>query len=164
MLLKSRSYSERSNWVEMLTSIGVLYYYIHKVPFLPGSFETHPSEFGALLIKVIVASIILSIIYSGVFGLGARNSSSKEDERDLLYRHKATTWAYWLMNIGIAYLIVQLFLNSWLGAFNNETLVDNGLFLSVPPIDFILHGLIILGFICQIMQNLSEIALQRRGA
>jgi len=163
MLLKSRSYSERSNWVEMLTSIGVLYYYLHKIPFLPGSFETHPAEFGELLIKVIFASIILAIIYSIVFGLGAGNSLSKEDERDLQCRQKAATWAFWLMYAGVVFLIVQLFINSWIVNFNNGDSSTGGLFISIPPTDFLLHGLIILCFISQITQNLSEIILQRRG-
>lgn len=170
MLLKNHSYSERANWVELLTGIGVLSYYLNKIRFLPGGFESHPTEFGILLIKVIVASIVLAIIYSVVFGLGEESESSKEDERDISIRRKATTWAYWIMNAGIIYLIVQLFINKAALIYTETDLTNiapsimsEPPFISVPSIDFMLHGLIILGFITQIAQNLIEICFQRRG-
>ncbi len=170
MLLKNSSFSEKSNWVELLTSIGVLSYYLHKIRFLPGDFESHPEEFGFLLIKVIVVSIVLGIIYAVVFGLGKESDSSQEDERDLSIRRKSTTWAYWIMNAGVIYLIVQLFINKAARVFTetNLTNIDPSImseppFISIPSIDFMLHGLIILGFITQIAQNLIEIYFQRRG-
>ncbi len=163
MLLKNHSYSERSNWVELFTSFGVLYYYLTRISSLPGNLEANPSEFGSLIFNIIVISIVLSIIYSIIFGLGDEKNSSKEDERDIMIRRKATSWAYWIMNIGIVYLVVQLFINIYIRLNVKGDLGDIGLFISLPSIDFMLHGLILLGFITQIAQNLLEIFFQRRG-
>ncbi len=164
MLLKNHSYSERANWVEFITTLGVLYYYIFRgVPSLPGFFESYPAEFGELFIGVIIVSIILGIIIAGIFGLGNDKHSSVEDERDIQIRRKATSWVYWILNIGITYLFVQLFINTSVRAYVEGDVSKFGLFMYLPSIDFMLHGLILLAFITQIAQNLIEIYFQRRG-
>ena len=107
MLLKSRSYSEKSNWVELVVGIGVGLYYVLHVQNLPGSIETHPYALAWLVGKVIVISIILAIILAIVFGLAGVKGSIQEDERDISIRRKSTVWAYWSLHIGIVILMVQ---------------------------------------------------------
>ena len=161
MLLKSHSYSEKSNWVELVVGIGVGIFYVTNVQNLPGSLETHPYAIAWLVGKVIVISIVLAIILGILFGLAGVKGKTQEDERDVSIRRKSTVWAYWSLHIGIVILLVQAFLNVVLRL---ETNVDqDGFFADLPLVDFLFHGLMILTMLTQIMQNSLEIFFQRRG-
>ena len=164
MLLKNRSYSEKSNWAVLLTTLGVLFYYLNRVPHLGAYFESNPNEIGYLLLKTIIVTIVLTIIYhSFIFGISGQDNALEQDERDILIRQKAINWAYWVMNAGLIYLFVQLFINTWIRTQAVSFDLNAGLFIAYPPIDFMIHGIVILGFVCEITQNLGEIFLQRRG-
>ncbi len=160
MLLKNSSYSEKSNWVELVTSTAVAVYYFTQLSHLPGSIATHPTALGWLVVKVIVISIILAIIVASIFGL-TDDKSGMEDERDVLIRRKSTVWSYWSLQIGIAIIMVQVFLNATLNL--DESLNGIGIFREFPLIDLMFHGIIFLTFFAQIMQNSLEIFFQRRG-
>ncbi|MCF6193832.1 MAG: hypothetical protein L3J46_05820 [Kangiellaceae bacterium] len=160
MLLKNSSYSEKSNWVELVTSAAVAVYYFTQLSHLPGSIATHPTALGWLVVKVIVISIILAIIVASIFGL-TDDKSDMEDERDVLIRRKSTVWSYWSLQIGIAIIMVQVFLNATLNL--DESLNGIGIFREFPLIDLMFHGIMFLTFFVQIMQNSLEIFFQRRG-
>ena len=160
MLLKNSSYSEKSNWIELVTGLAVAIYYFTQLSNLPGSLQAHPTALGWLVVKVIVISIILAIIVAAIFGL-IDDKSKLEDERDILIRRKSTVWSYWSLQIGIAIIMVQVFINATLKL--DEGLSDVGIFRELPLIDLMFHGIIFLTFFTQIMQNSLEIFFQRRG-
>ncbi len=160
MLLKNSTYSEKSNWVELVTGTAVAIYYFNALSALPGSIATHPTALGWLVVKVIIISIILAIIVAVIFGL-TDDKSEQKDERDILIRRKSTVWSYWSLHIGIAVIMVQVFINATLKL--NESMIDMGIFRELPLIDLMFHGIVFLTFFVQIIQNSLEIFFQRRG-
>ncbi len=160
MLLRSGSYSEKNNWVELATGVGVGIYYVMQLDSLQGGIESHPYAIAGLMGKIIVLSIVLSIISSILFGMLTGNSSELEDERDILIRRKSSVWSNLGLHIGIGILMVQVVINA---ALNIESNNDFALFANLPLIDLLFHGLVILSILSQVMQNSFEIFLQRRG-
>jgi len=161
MLLKSRSYSEKSNWVELIVGVGVGAFYLNQLQHLPGGLETHPFAFAWLVGKVIVISIVLAIILGIAFGLAGKKGTPQEDERDISIRRKSTVWSYWCLYVGIMILMIQVFINAVLKLETN--IEQREPFFDLPLIDIMFHGLIILTYMTQIMQNSLEIFFQRRG-
>jgi|CoawatStandDraft_6_1074263.scaffolds.fasta_scaffold00315_3 hypothetical protein len=126
---------EKHIFIELLISVLVSAYYFYSSYQLSGWSQIVGPEIGALIVKVIVISILASIVLYAIF---SRATLEDRDERDLAINAKAHAFAYYSL-VGLCCCLVGLVVfNEGLG------LMGNNIQISAPvAMHFVLVALMI---------------------
>ncbi len=160
MNLRNSNFSEQAAWVSVFFTLFIGLYYGNGVIGLDGTFATHPEQIVWLWVETIIVSIIFVIIaFAALMILKQRNNDDDIDlidERDEAIEHKATMFAYINLNACIVFLIIHVFC---LGLFP-----DYPFFISIPPLDFLIHGLMFSGLFVEFVLRATQIFRYRQTA
>ena len=112
--LEDMSEPERQSWITFLAD-GAVFIYLWTAMtqgLSPRPIYSKMSEFGPIIVGVIVWTVILHTVISIVFETRRRKTSYKKDERDAIIERQGALWGYRILTVGIAFLIIALIINS----------------------------------------------------
>lgn len=161
MIFKNSNFSEQSAWVSVLFTIFIAAFYSYGMTQLEGDFATHAEQIVALWTSTIIASIIFAIVAFSILAVIRKINGDDEDvslidERDEVIEAQATIWAYFNLSVCIAILLVHIFCQ---GVFT-----DYPFFSNVPPLDFLIHGLMLSSLLVEFVARVTQIYRYRKSA
>ncbi|NQY89924.1 MAG: hypothetical protein HRT51_19715 [Colwellia sp.] len=161
MIFKNSNFSEQSAWISVIFAIFIAAFYGYGMMQLEGSFSTHAEQIVWLWIETIVVSIVFVIIAFSILSvIKSKNGDDDElgliDERDEAIEVKATLWAYFNLHFCLTILLVHVFCQS--------VIVDYPFFSNVPPVDFLIHGLMFAGLLVELVLRATQIYRYRKAA
>ena len=153
--LSNYSNRELNIWANLAINMGVAFYYFSKVWAMSGGLDANMIDLARIVGKIIVFTIVISII---VFGLINARGEEKADERDYRFEAKANSIAYVTLIVGVVLVMSQLFLNEMGMAYWN---IKNEHLLTLTPvvIGHLLLGALILA---SSAKSLCQMVLYRR--
>ena len=120
-LIENMSEPERKTWATLIVDICVFTVFIKSMT--SGSFpsglniNTHSaSEMVGLYIWIIIVTIILHAIISGIFAARAKSDGYEKDERDADIERRGARNGFWFVSIAINIIIFQLLVENSLSA------------------------------------------------
>jgi len=131
--LEDMSEPERQSWSTVLVDGGVFLYFWTKMTsgFSPRPIYTNMSEFGPIIIRLIVLTIVLHIVISIIFDMRKRKAAYQKDERDVAVERLGAHWGYRILTFGVGWVIICLLINNSLGEMEGY----RGLGLGGSPIE-----------------------------
>ncbi len=161
MFLKNSNFSEQTAWISVVFTVFIAWYYSNGMTQLEGTFASHAEQIVGLWAETIIVSIIFAVVAFTALAVIKKITGNDEDislvdERDELIEAKSTTWAYFNLSTCIAILLVHVFCQ---GVITNYPFFPN-----VPPIDFIIHGLMFSGLLVEFVARATQIYRYRKTA
>ena len=161
MILKNRNFSEQTAWISVIFTVFIAWYYGTGLMQLEGTFSSHAEQVVGLWVETIIVSTIFVVIAFIALAVikkitGDDEDISLVDERDELIEAKTTTWAYFNLSTCIAILLVHVFCQG--------VIINYPFFSNVPPIDFIIHGLMFSGLWVEFVARATQIYRYRKAA
>lgn len=161
MIFKESNFSEKTAWVSALFTLFMALFYSHGITQLDGSFTTHADQIVGLWAQTIVVCIIyIVIVFVALAAFQAKGDSAEDfsivDERDELIEVKATFWGYFNMHFCITVMLIHVFCQA--------VIVNYPFFVNVPPIDFMIHGLMFSGLLVEFILRATQIYRYRQEA
>ena len=142
----------------LLIDVGVTVYYLASLVALPGEVDFTSPALIAVIGKIIIASIVISIV---VFSLiNWRTGEEIRDERDYRFEAKANNYAYLSLVICIVLILGHVVLNEWMVAFRPD---NSWSALPLSPM-FIAHLLLGALLIASAIKAVTQLVLYRRYA
>lgn len=116
--IEDMSEMERESWTTLLADGAVFLYFLQKTThgFSPRLVHTDMAEFGGIIVRIIILTIILHVAISLFFEMRKRNEPYEKDERDTHIERKGAHWGYRVIQYGIGAIIVTMLLQSGVGA------------------------------------------------
>lgn len=105
------SFQEKSLWVELITTLYILGYYLTKLMGMSteqlGDFE----QINTLLLRIVIFTIGVMIISHIVLAIfNPKTAEAPLDEREKLIELKANRYGLWVLQVGVvASIVLQLF-------------------------------------------------------
>jgi hypothetical protein len=145
---------ELNIWATLGLDVGVTVYYFSQLLDMPDGLNGNIAELGGLVVKIIVFSIVFSII---VFGAINARGEEKRDERDYRFEAKANKIAYLTLSVCVIFLLGQITINE-VGVTFWSSLSAH---LPLSPI-VISHLLLLALLLASTAKALSQMILYRR--
>jgi hypothetical protein len=161
MIFKNSNFSEQAAWISIIFTIFMAVFYSNGVMQLEGSFATHPDQIVGLWAQTIIVSVVFILIAFVTVAIFKSKEEGDDDftiidERDELIEAKATTFAYININVCIVVMLVHVFCQ---GVIPNYPFFKN-----VPPLDFLIHGLMYSGLLVEFILRVSQLYRYRKIA
>ncbi|WP_019029247.1 hypothetical protein [Colwellia piezophila] len=162
MFLKNSSFSEQTAWITIAFTIFIAWYYGNGITELEGFFSTHADQIVWLWISTLIVSIVFAVIAFTVLTVIRKVSGDDDedvslvDERDQEIEDKATAWAYFTLSFCIMALLIHVFCQGVIPGYP--------FFSDVPPLDFLIHGLMFSGLLVEFVARVSQIYRYRMAA
>ena len=161
MIFKESNFSEQSAWISVIFALFIAAFYGYGMMQLEGNFSTHAEQIVWLWIETIVVSIVFVIIAFSLLAIMKSKSDEDDevgliDERDEAIEAKATFWAYFNLHFCLTVLLIHVFCQG--------IIVDYPFFANVPPLDFLIHGLMFSGLLVELVLRSSQIYRYRKAA
>lgn len=115
--IEDMSEPERQAWITLLADGAVFAYFWSKttIGLSPKLIHTNISEFGEIILGVVIVTVILHAVIAAIFDVRKRKEPYEKDERDIGIERKGAHWGYRLMQWGVGGVIVTLLLHSLIG-------------------------------------------------
>lgn len=160
MIFKNSNFSEQSAWISVIFAIFIAVFYGYGMMQLEGNFSSHAEQIVWLWIETIVVSIVFMIIAFSILSVIKRKNGDDDelgliDERDEVIEAKATAWAYFNLSFCITVLLIHIFCQG--------VITGYPFFPNVPPIDFIIHGLMFSGLLVEFVARATQIYRYRKA-
>jgi hypothetical protein len=161
MIFKESNFSEQTAWISVIFTVFIGWFYSHGMRQLEGTFATHADQVVGLWAETIIASIIFVIIAFTALAIIKKVTGNEEDislvdERDEIIEAKSTVWAYFNLSTCITILLVHVFCQA--------VVTNYPFFNDVPPIDFIIHGLMFSGLLVEFVARATQVYRYRKAA
>lgn len=161
MFLKNTNFSEQAAWISVFFCLFIAGYYAMGLSHLTGTFATNPQEIVWLWIEVMVVSIVFVIIAFVLLAIYKKKHDADDeigiiDERDEEIESKATTLAYFNINLCIMVLLIHVFSQAIFSGYP--------FFINVPAVDFLIHGLMFSGLLVEFILRATQIYRYRKAA
>lgn len=161
MIFKNSNFSEQTAWISVIFTVFIAVFYWNGMTQLEGNFATHAEQIVWLWTETIIASVVFVIIAFTLFAIFKRKGSDDEDfslidERDELIEAKATTFAYFNINFCIVALLIHVFCQG--------VIPNYSFFANVPPLDFLIHGLMFSGLLVEFVLRATQLYRYRKSA
>ncbi|PKG85082.1 hypothetical protein CXF85_05610 [Colwellia sp. 75C3] len=161
MIFKDSNFSEQTAWISVTFTVFIAWFYANGMKQLEGTFSTHADQIVGLWAKTMFASIIFAVIAFSALAIMRKFSGDDDDnllidERDELIEARATRWAYYNLSTCIIILFVHIFCQ---GVITNYPFFPN-----VPPIDFLIHGVMFSSLLVEFILRASQIYRYRKAA
>ncbi|ALO33478.1 hypothetical protein CMT41_01155 [Colwellia sp. MT41] len=161
MIFKNSNFSEQTAWISVTFTLFIAWYYANGITQLEGNFASHAEQIVALWASTIIASIIFVIIAFTILAVISKVNGDGEDislidERDEVIEARATRWAYYNLSTCIIILFVHIFCQG--------VITNYPFFTNVPPIDFLIHGLMFSGLLVEFVLRATQIYRYRKAA
>jgi hypothetical protein len=160
MIFKESNFSEKTAWISIMFTLFMALFYSNGLTHLEGDFSTHADQIVGLWAQTIVVSVIfIVIVFVALSIFKAKGEDSEDfsvvDERDELIEAKATFWGYFNMHFCITILLLHVFCQA--------VITNYPFFVDVPPIDFLIHGLMYSGLLVEFILRATQIYRYRQG-
>ena len=151
-LIEDMSETQRQSWITLLADGAIFIWFWQKMTHGLSLQVVHNNieEFGALIIRVIIITLILHAIIAAIFDLRKRKESYEKDERDIQIENEGAHAGYRVYYFGIGGIIFMMFPHIWLGkdytpTFSIRTPVEIifALMMVSYAADLIKHGVMI---------------------
>ena len=161
MIFKNSNFSEQTAWISVIFTVFIGWFYSHGMRQLEGTFSTHADQIVGLWAETIIVSIIFAVVAFSALALikkitGDDEDISLVDERDEIIEAKATIWAYFNLSTCIAIMLTHIFCQA--------IIVNYPFFPNVPPIDFLIHGLMFSGLFVEFVARATQVYRYRKAA
>ena len=161
MIFKNSNFSEQTAWISVVFTVFIAVFYGYGITQLEGSFATHAEQIVGLWASTIIASIIFAVIaFSGLAVIRKLNGDDEDisfvDERDELIEARATRWAYYNLSTCIIILFVHIFCQG--------VIPNYPFFTNVPPIDFLIHGVMLSSLLVEFVLRATQLYRYRTAA
>jgi len=154
MIFKNSNFSEQAAWISLIFTVFIAIFYTHGLSQLEGDFASNAGPIVGLWGSTIIASIIFAVVAFSLLAFirkynGDDEDISLTDERDEVIENKASTWAYYNLSFCIMVMIIHIFCQ---GVISNYPFFPN-----VPPLDFLIHGLMYSGIFVEFVLRGTQI-------
>jgi len=152
MILKNSNFCEQTAWISVIFTVFIALFYANGITELDGNFATHADQIVSLWGSTIIASIIFVIVAFSLLAVIRKlddEDISLIDERDEVIENKASTWAYYNLSFCIMFLLIHIFCQGVVSGYS--FLAD------VPPIDFLIHGLMFSSLLVEFVLRATQI-------
>lgn len=161
MIFKDSNFSEQTAWISVIFTVFIGLFYANGMTELEGTFATHAEQVVGLWAQTMVASLIFVVVAFSALAVirkltGDDDDISLVDERDELIEARATRWAYYNLSTCIIILFVHVFCQG--------VITDYPFFPNVPPIDFLIHGVMLSSLLVEFILRVSQIYRYRKAA
>lgn len=161
MIFKNSNFSEQTAWISVTFTVFIAWFYTNGMKQLEGTFSTHADQIVGLWAQTMFASIIFVVIAFSALAIMRKFTGDDDDnllidERDELIEARATRWAYYNLSTCIIILFVHIFCQ---GVITNYPFFPN-----VPPIDFLIHGVMLSSLLVEFILRASQIYRYRKSA
>ena len=161
MIFKDSNFSEQTAWISVTFTIFIAWFYDKGMKQLEGTFATHADQIVGLWVEIIIVSIIFAVVvFTALMVIkkitGDDEDISLVDERDEMIEANTTTWAYFNLSTCIVILLTHVFCQ---GVITNYPFFPN-----VPPLDFLIHGLMFSSLLVEFVARATQIYRYRKAA
>jgi hypothetical protein len=161
MIFKDSNFSEQTAWISVAFTVFVAWFYTNGMTQLEGTFATDADQIVGLWAQTMVVSVIFVIVAFSALAVirkftGYDEDISLIDERDELIEARATRWAYYNLSTCIIILFVHIFCQG--------VITNYPFFPKVPPIDFLIHGVMLSSLLVEFILRASQIYRYRKSA
>ncbi|MFQ3209680.1 MAG: hypothetical protein ACI9U5_001736 [Colwellia sp.] len=161
MIFKDSNFSEQTAWISVTFTVFIAWFYANGMKQLEGTFSSHADQIVSLWAQTIIASIIFAAIAFIALAILKKATGDDDDialidERDELIEARATRWAYYNLSTCIIILFFHIFCQ---GIITNYPFFPN-----VPPIDFLIHGVMFSSLLVEFILRASQIYRYRKAA
>ena len=160
MIFKDSNFSEQTAWISVTFTVFIAWFYANGMKQLEGTFSSHADQIVSLWAQTIIASIIFVAIAFIALAILKKATGDDDialiDERDELIEARATRWAYYNLSTCIIILFFHIFCQ---GIITNYPFFPN-----VPPIDFLIHGVMFSSLLVEFILRASQIYRYRKAA
>ena len=161
MIFKNSNFSEQAAWISVIFTVFIACFYANGITQLEGTFATNADEIVGLWAQTVIVSIIFVVIAFTALAILKKVTGDDEDialidERDQLIEARATRWAYYNLSTCIIILFFHIFCQ---GIITNYPFFPN-----VPPIDFLIHGVMFSSLLVEFILRASQIYRYRKAA
>lgn len=162
MIFKNSNFSEQSAWVTVIFTLFIASFYGYGVTQLEGTFATHADQVVDLWLSTIIVSVIFAVSAFSILAITRKLTGDDEDdislidERDEVIEAKASTWAYYNLSVCITVMLVHIFCQ----AVNP----NYKYFANIPPVDFLIHGLMFSSLLVEFVLRSTQIYRYRNVA
>lgn len=146
--IEDMSETERASWTTLLADGAVFIYFWQKTTMggVPRLAHTDMAEFGGIIARVIILTVILHVAISLFFEMRKRNEPYEKDERDIQIERKGALWGYRLMQYGAGAIIVTMLLHAGIGA-------DYTPSISLEKPTEIIFGLLVVSYVADLVKH-----------
>jgi len=146
--IEDMSETQRQSWITLIADGAVFIWFWQKMTagLSPQVVYNEMSEFGEIILGVIIVTIIMHVIISSIFELRKREDTYEKDERDIQIEHKGAHWGYGILQFGIGSIIFMLFMHNSFGAEYTPT------FSIQTPIE-IIFALLVVSYIASLVKH-----------
>ena len=122
--IEDMSEPQRQAWITLLADGAVFAYFWSKTTagFSPKLIHTNMENFGAIILSVIIATVIVHAVIAAIFDIRKRKEPYEKDERDITIEQKGAHWGYRLMQWGVGGVICMMFFHHVVGIANEQPL------------------------------------------
>jgi hypothetical protein len=161
MIFKNSNFSEQTAWISVIFTVFIAVFYWNGMTELEGNFATHAGQIVSLWGSSIIASIIFALVAFSILAIIRKLNGDDEDislidERDEVIETKASTWAYYNLSFCIMVMITHIFCQGVISSYP--------FFPTVPPLDFLIHGLMFSGLFVEFVLRATQIYRYRMAA
>lgn len=161
MIFKNSNFSEQAAWISVIFTVFIALFYANGITHLEGTFATNADEIVGLWAQTVIVSIIFVVIAFTALAIMKKATGDDDDialidERDELIEAKATRWAYYNLSTCIIILFVHIFCQG--------IITNYPFFPDVPPLDFLIHGLMFSSLLVEFILRASQIYRYRKAA
>ena len=153
--LADMSSAQRQAWLVLLADGAVFYWFWKKMTkgfsFVP--LDYNMEQFGPIVLKLVVLTIILHVVISVVFEVAAGKTDAKKDERDILIERQGAHWGYRLLQFGVGAVVFGIIMTGAFGddyqapfVFETPVQIVFALIMISYIADLVKHGVMIYGY------------------
>lgn len=109
---------QRQSWITLLADGAILIWFWQAMTggFKLFPYDFSPSQLGGVFLKLVVITIILHTVISIVFDTRKRKEKYVKDERDAEIARKGSHAGYWILQLGIGFVVVTSLIQYIVGA------------------------------------------------
>jgi len=115
--IEHMSEPQRQAWVILLADGAVFAWFWQKttIGLSPKLIHTNMDEFGSIVLGAVIITVILHAVIAAIFHIRRRKEAQLSDERDTQIERSGAHWGYRLMQWGVGFVIVTMFLHQGIG-------------------------------------------------
>lgn len=147
--------TQRHSWLVLLADGAVFTWFWQKmtVGFSPRPIDYDMSEFGEIVLGIIILTIALHIAISIVFEVVSKAQNSMRDERDIAIERRGAFWGYRILQLGLGVVVVGMLLSASFGSdykapiiFESPVQIIFGLIVTSYVADLVKHAVMLHGY------------------
>ncbi len=145
--IEDMSETQCQSWITLLADGAVFIWIWQKmtIGLSPQVVHNDMGEFGALIIRAIIITVILHAVIASIFELRKRKEAYEKDERDIQIEHKGAHAGYGILQFGVGGIMYMMFMHNWLEADYTPT------FSMQTPVE-IIFALLVVSYVASLVK------------